>query len=84
MQAQLLMIVHHRNLVSLIGYCDEGEKKALIYEYMGNGNVQQHLLGNYGLSALVSLFFFVPVIGSPLKNILFGSSILFLLTCQET
>ncbi|XP_024627941.1 probable LRR receptor-like serine/threonine-protein kinase At1g05700 isoform X2 [Medicago truncatula] len=43
-EAQLLMIVHHRNLVSLIGYCDEGEKKALIYEYMGNGNVQQHLL----------------------------------------
>jgi hypothetical protein len=44
MQAQLLMIVHHRNLVSLIGYCDEDEIKALIYEYMANGNVQQHLL----------------------------------------
>jgi len=45
MQAQLLMIVHHRNLVSLIGYCDEGEIKALIYEYMANGNLQQHLQG---------------------------------------
>ncbi|WJX86280.1 hypothetical protein P8452_68610 [Trifolium repens] len=43
-EAQLLMIVHHRNLVSLIGYCDEGEMKALIYEYMANGNLQQHLL----------------------------------------
>ncbi|XP_027334329.1 putative leucine-rich repeat receptor-like protein kinase At2g19210 isoform X2 [Abrus precatorius] len=42
-EAQLLMIVHHRNLVSLIGYCDEGDIKALIYEYMANGNVQQHL-----------------------------------------
>ncbi|AET01539.2 putative transferase, protein kinase RLK-Pelle-LRR-I-1 family [Medicago truncatula] len=42
-EAQLLMIVHHRNLVSLIGYCDEGEIKALIYEYMANGNLQQHL-----------------------------------------
>ena len=45
MQAQLLMIVHHRNLVSLIGYCDEGENKALMYEYMANGNLHQHLSG---------------------------------------
>ncbi|XP_065638280.1 putative leucine-rich repeat receptor-like serine/threonine-protein kinase At2g19230 [Quercus suber] len=43
-EAQLLMIVHHRNLVSLVGYCDEGEKKALIYEFMANGNLHQHLL----------------------------------------
>ncbi|GAU24783.1 hypothetical protein TSUD_356130 [Trifolium subterraneum] len=42
-EAQLLMIVHHRNLVSLIGYCDEDEIKALVYEYMANGNLQQHL-----------------------------------------
>ncbi|MCI05470.1 receptor-like protein kinase [Trifolium medium] len=42
-EAQLLTVVHHRNLVSLIGYCDEGEIKALIYEYMVNGNLQQLL-----------------------------------------
>ncbi|WJX86277.1 hypothetical protein P8452_68608 [Trifolium repens] len=44
LEAQLLMIVHHRNLVSLIGYCDDGEIKALIYEYMAKGNLHQHLL----------------------------------------
>ncbi|XP_024628961.1 probable LRR receptor-like serine/threonine-protein kinase At1g05700 isoform X2 [Medicago truncatula] len=44
-EAQLLMIVHHRNLVPLIGYCDEGQIKALIYEYMANGNLQ-HFLEN--------------------------------------
>ena len=50
MQAQLLMIVHHKNLVSLVGYCDEGENKALIYEYMANGDLQQHLSGiNYNI-----------------------------------
>ncbi|XP_038896233.1 putative leucine-rich repeat receptor-like serine/threonine-protein kinase At2g19230 [Benincasa hispida] len=42
-EAQLLMIVHHRNLVSLVGYCDEGNTKALIYEYMVNGNLRQRL-----------------------------------------
>jgi len=46
------MVVHHRNLVPLLGYCDEGQIKALIYEYMANGNLQ-HLLGNlYILSAM--------------------------------
>ncbi|PNX82197.1 receptor-like protein kinase [Trifolium pratense] len=43
-EAQLLTVVHHRNLVSLIGFCNEGETKALIYEYAANGNLQQHLL----------------------------------------
>lgn len=50
MQAQLLTRVHHKNLVSLVGYCDEGENKALIYEYMANGDLQQHLSGiNYNI-----------------------------------
>ncbi|KAG8643350.1 hypothetical protein MANES_11G031101v8 [Manihot esculenta] len=42
-EAQLLMIVHHRNLVSLIGYCDDRHNKALIYEYKVNGNLREHL-----------------------------------------
>ncbi|GLU22320.1 hypothetical protein SLE2022_384070 [Rubroshorea leprosula] len=42
-EAQLLMIVHHKNLVSLVGYCDEDDNKALVYEYMVNGNLRQHL-----------------------------------------
>lgn len=46
MQAQILTIVHHRNLVSLIGYCDEADNKALIYEFMPNGNLRKHLSGN--------------------------------------
>jgi len=55
MQAQLLMIVHHRNLVSLLGYCDEGEIKALIYEYMAKGDLQQHLLGNFYFMSNVNI-----------------------------
>ncbi|KAG2304962.1 hypothetical protein Bca52824_033613 [Brassica carinata] len=40
--------VCHQNLVRLIGYCDEGEHLALIYEFVGNGNLQDHLSGMFG------------------------------------
>lgn len=45
-EVQLLMIVHHRNLVSLVGYCNEKENIALVYEYMANGNLKDQLLEN--------------------------------------
>ncbi|XP_073262711.1 LOW QUALITY PROTEIN: probable LRR receptor-like serine/threonine-protein kinase At1g05700 [Populus alba] len=45
-EVQLLMIVHHRNLVSLVGYCNEHENMALVYEYMANGNLKEQLLEN--------------------------------------
>ncbi|KAF2604039.1 hypothetical protein F2Q70_00025537 [Brassica cretica] len=47
-EVELLMRVHHINLVSLVGYCDEGENLALIYEYMPNGDLKQHLSGKRG------------------------------------
>ncbi|KAL8262948.1 hypothetical protein R6Q59_024297 [Mikania micrantha] len=30
---------HHKNLVQLLGYCDEGEQQLLIYEYMSKGTL---------------------------------------------
>ncbi|RYR51677.1 hypothetical protein Ahy_A06g026651 [Arachis hypogaea] len=42
-EVKLLMRVHHRNLTSLVGYCNEGSNKTLIYEYMANGNLRQYL-----------------------------------------
>lgn len=44
-KVELLLRVHHINLVSLVGYCDEGGHLALIYEYMANGDLKQHLSG---------------------------------------
>ncbi|XP_019197720.1 PREDICTED: G-type lectin S-receptor-like serine/threonine-protein kinase LECRK3 [Ipomoea nil] len=30
---------HHRNLVKLLGYCIDGPKRLLVYEYMSNGSL---------------------------------------------
>ncbi|KAF5761907.1 putative transferase, protein kinase RLK-Pelle-LRR-I-1 family [Helianthus annuus] len=42
-EVHLLMSVHHKNITSLVGYCDEGSHKGIIYEYMANGNLGMHL-----------------------------------------
>uniref|UniRef100_A0A7N2MKW5 non-specific serine/threonine protein kinase n=1 Tax=Quercus lobata TaxID=97700 RepID=A0A7N2MKW5_QUELO len=44
-EAELLMTVYHRNLVSFVGYCDDGDNMALISEYMANGNLKDYLSG---------------------------------------
>lgn len=33
----------HENLISLLGYCDEGEEKILVYELALNGSLDRHL-----------------------------------------
>ncbi|KAJ0008123.1 hypothetical protein Pint_29513 [Pistacia integerrima] len=42
-KVKLLLTVHHRNLTTLCGYCDEGKQIGLVYEYMANGNLKQHM-----------------------------------------
>ncbi|KAG0494758.1 hypothetical protein HPP92_005752 [Vanilla planifolia] len=40
--------VRHKNLVGLLGYCAEGPRRMLVYEYMDNGNLEQWLHGDVG------------------------------------
>ncbi|KAL8209193.1 hypothetical protein R6Q57_008605 [Mikania cordata] len=40
--------VRHKNLVGLIGFCADGAKRLLIYEFVDNGNLEQWLHGDVG------------------------------------
>ncbi|KMZ76346.1 Protein kinase family protein [Zostera marina] len=39
----MLIMLWHRNLVSLIGFCMDGDERLLVYEYMSKGSLENHL-----------------------------------------
>ena len=40
--------IHHVNVVQLIGFCAEGPKRALIYEFMPNGSLEKYIFSLEG------------------------------------
>nr|GFA45308.1 leucine-rich repeat transmembrane protein kinase protein [Tanacetum cinerariifolium] len=42
-EVKLLMDVRHKNITPLIGYCNDSNHKAIIYEYMANGDLRKQL-----------------------------------------
>ncbi|CAH8384183.1 unnamed protein product [Eruca vesicaria subsp. sativa] len=42
-EIELLAKLHHRNLVALKGFCIEKKERFLIYDYMENGSLKEHL-----------------------------------------
>ncbi|XP_062207984.1 serine/threonine-protein kinase-like protein ACR4 [Phragmites australis] len=45
-EVNYLSSIRHRNLVNLLGYCQENGIQMLVYEYVPNGSVSTHLHGN--------------------------------------
>ena len=51
-EIELLSRVHHKNLVSLVGFCYEQGEQMLVYEYIPNGTLRENLMGNTLFSSL--------------------------------
>nr|XP_043620700.1 probable LRR receptor-like serine/threonine-protein kinase At5g48740 [Erigeron canadensis] len=44
-EVSLLSSIHHQNLVSLEGYCNESKQQILVYEYLSGGSLTDNLYG---------------------------------------
>lgn len=49
-EVQYLSRIRHRHLVSLLGYCQQNDQQMLVYDYLPNGSVCNHLYDSDGNS----------------------------------
>lgn len=52
-EVEIISRVHHRHLVSLVGYCIENEQRLLVYDYVPNNTLHYHL---HGMTIWIFLF----------------------------
>ncbi|XP_042495044.1 probable LRR receptor-like serine/threonine-protein kinase At1g06840 [Macadamia integrifolia] len=76
-EIEILSRLHHRNLVSLLGYCDEEGEQMLIYEFMPNGSLQDWLSGK--ISTPVPWFRQMLIVFNPCHNMSFANTSQFFL-----
>ncbi|RCV27866.1 hypothetical protein SETIT_5G359200v2 [Setaria italica] len=49
-EIELLSRVHHKNLVTLVGFCYEQGEQMLVYEYIPYGTLRENLMGKGGVN----------------------------------
>uniref|UniRef100_A0A0D6R486 non-specific serine/threonine protein kinase n=1 Tax=Araucaria cunninghamii TaxID=56994 RepID=A0A0D6R486_ARACU len=51
-EVEVLGRLKHKNLLSLRGYCAEGQERLIVYDYMPNSSLHAHLHGQYARNSL--------------------------------
>lgn len=46
-EVEIISRVHHKHLVSLVGYCITGSQRLLVYEFVPNNTLEFHLHGTF-------------------------------------
>ncbi|KAG9131337.1 hypothetical protein Leryth_006188 [Lithospermum erythrorhizon] len=52
-EVEILARVRHKNLLSLRGYCAEGQERLIVYDYMPNLSLLSHLHGQHSAECLL-------------------------------
>ncbi|KAG0482553.1 hypothetical protein HPP92_010637 [Vanilla planifolia] len=52
-EVEILGRVRHKNLLSLRGYCAEGQERLIVYDYMPNVSLLSHLHGHHSAKCLL-------------------------------
>ncbi|MBA0598560.1 hypothetical protein Gorai_008317 [Gossypium raimondii] len=52
-EVEILARVRHKNLLSLRGYCAEGQERLIVYDYMPNLSLHSHLHGHHSSECLL-------------------------------
>lgn len=52
-EVEILALVQHKNLLSLRGYCTEGQERIIVYVYMPNLSLHSHLHGQHSAECLL-------------------------------
>ncbi|KAH7859284.1 hypothetical protein Vadar_034115 [Vaccinium darrowii] len=52
-EVEILARVRHKNLLSLRGYCAEGQERLIVYDYMPNLSLFSHLHGHHSTECLL-------------------------------
>lgn len=55
-EIEIITSLHHKNIISLFGFCFEDNNLLLVYDFLSRGSLEENLHGKYFLMVIVSTY----------------------------